>query len=67
MSGVGYDKARVCTRDMLRAGVLEPCGTVRVQHARRPMVLVRPAAQQRENWATATTGTDLQAVFQRWR
>jgi hypothetical protein len=40
---VGFDAARQTVRDMHRAGELVSVGTVRVPHARRPMVLYAPS------------------------
>lgn len=59
---VGFSKARETVKDMARAGELEPCGTERVAHARRPMVRYAP----RTSFATATTGS-IDIVMRSWR
>ncbi len=39
---VGFDVARQYAKDMRRAGELQKVGTVKVPHARRPMVKLKP-------------------------
>ena len=41
---VGFDEARKATKEMARAGELEPAGTKQVPDSRRPLTLYRRAA-----------------------
>lgn len=51
---VGYQTARRTVQNMARAGELQVCGSVRVEHARRPMARYTP----RTSWAVSTRSLD---------
>lgn len=57
---VGFDAAKVCTRNMEHAGELQRVGTVKTEHACRPMVRYVPTELQREACAP------LEAALRGW-
>jgi hypothetical protein len=62
---VGYDKACETVRNMATAGELRKVDTVRVGHARRPMVRYAPvSAWGSTGWGSPAT---LDAVLRTWR
>lgn len=76
---VGFDAAKQTVRDMAAAGELVPIGTVRADHASRPMVRYavaatqQPARPQRANFATSwgdacsgSGGMGLDALTRSW-
>lgn len=59
---VGFEAARKTVSNMVLAGELVPCGQVRVQHARRPMMRYAP---RRSSWVSSGMG-NLDAVLRSW-
>lgn len=53
-------------RDMTRAGELKPVGTVRTEHACRPMVLYEPCAAADAFGAAASAGAELVQAMRCW-
>ena len=56
---VGFQPARRTVENMARAGALQPLGLVRVDGARRPMVLYGPAG-------SAAVAVSLETVMRGW-
>lgn len=61
-SQVGFDEARVATKNMVKEGELMPCGTRQVPGSRRPLTTYMPAS----NDGAAHAGADLAQVLGGW-
>lgn len=59
---VGFAAARLTWHNMRRAGDLLDVGSVRVEHARRPMLLCAPAGMQAQKGAAQATAALVEAM-----